>query len=574
MSTAYLTDIVVLLAAAVVAVPLARAIGLGVVPGFLVAGIVMGPSMLGLIDNREEIAHLAEFGVVLLLFVIGIELKPARLWAMRRLVFGLGALQVLVTGALIGMVAHYLFGIDTRASILIGPALALSSTAFVLQLLTEQGMLESSYGRTSIAVLLFQDLAVVPLLILVSFLGATELTISEDIGFAVLEAVIILALIVAGGRYLLQPVLHRVARFGSPEVFTASAALLVLGTALLMERIGLSMAMGAFVAGLLVADSEYRHQIVAEIQPARGLLLGLFFMSMGMSMDLAGFFDRPFVSLGLVLLLMIGKALLIWPLARLFGSPSGTARATALLLAQSGEFALVLFAVAADSALLADGLFQQLLVVVVLSMLATPPVAALAHRLATARSRQPAGAMGEPPGGEAASARTMIIGFGRVGRRVGRILELCHQPYVALDIDVVTVDEARRAGKPVYYGDARQPEVLNSMGLDRMEQAVVTVDDYGVAEQLVAGLHRDHPDLRILARGRDLDHCRLLRRSGAAVTVSENLEASIALAQGVLTQLEVGQEEAERMIEQFRETYYRQHTDQSTQAGGDDGNRV
>ncbi len=554
MTAAYLTDIVVLLVAAVVAVPLSRVIGLGVVPGFLLAGIVVGPSLLGLIDNREQIAHLAEFGVVLLLFVVGIELKPARLWAMRRLVFGFGALQVLITGTGIGAAAYYLFDIDLRAAILIGPALALSSTAFVLQLLTEQRMLESDYGRSAIAVLLFQDLAVVPLLLLVSFLAAAELTVSEDIGLALLEGVVILALIILGGRYLLQPVLHRVARFGSTEVFTASAALLVLGTALLMEEIGLSMAMGAFVAGLLVADSEYRHQIVAEIQPARGLLLGLFFMSMGMSLDVESFFASPFLSLGLVALLMLFKAALIWPLARLFGSPPGNARALALLLAQSGEFALVLFAVAFDAELLEKPLFQQLLVVVVLSMLATPPLASLAHRLASARERHP---VGDRPGAEAlTSARTMIIGFGRVGRRIGRILEMCGVPYVAVDNDAITVDEARRAGKPVYFGDARRPDVLRSMGLERVDRAVVTVDDFGLAEQLVASLHRDRPELPILARGRDLGHCRRLRRNGAAVAVSENLEASIALAQATLAGVDGCDADIERAIERFRRDYY------------------
>jgi Kef-type K+ transport system membrane component KefB len=243
MSLAYLTDIIILLAAAVVAVPVARLIGLGTVPGFLVAGIVVGPSVFGLIDNPEEIRHLAELGVVLLLFVIGIELKPARLWLMRRLVFGLGSLQVVVTGIALTMAAAWLFGLPFRSALLVGPALALSSTAFVLQLLTEQKMLVTSYGRTSIAVLLFQDLAVVPLLALVSLLAMPELSVTADVGLALVEGLVILGLIIVGGRYFLQPVLHQVARLGSPEVFTATAVLLVLGTATLMAHIGLSMAM-------------------------------------------------------------------------------------------------------------------------------------------------------------------------------------------------------------------------------------------------------------------------------------------------------------------------------------------
>jgi monovalent cation:proton antiporter-2 (CPA2) family protein len=346
MNLAYLTDIIILLTAAVIVVPMSRFVGLGIVPGFLIAGIVVGPSALGLIDNRTEIAHLAELGVVLLLFVIGIELKPKRLWLMRRMVFGLGALQVVVTGALISAVAYFVFGVELKSAILIGPALALSSTAFVLQLLNEQKMLASAYGRTSLAVLLFQDLAVVPLLALASLLTVTDLTVEQDIGLALLEGLIILTLIILGGRYLLQPVLHRIARLGSPEIFTASAVLLVLGTAVLMENIGLSMAMGAFVAGLLVADSEFRHQVVAEIQPFRGLFLGLFFMSMGMSLELLSLFADPLVIAALVLMLMLLKAGVLWLLARLFGHKGKLPQANSQVIAQSGEFSQVLFALA------------------------------------------------------------------------------------------------------------------------------------------------------------------------------------------------------------------------------------
>ena len=241
MSPAYLLDIIVLLTAAVIVVPMSRFVGLGIVPGFLIAGIAVGPSALGLIDNQVEITHLAELGVVLLLFVIGIEIKPARLWLMRKMVFGLGALQVTVTGALISLIAYFVFAVELRSAILIGPVLALSSTAFVLQLLSEQKMLASDYGRTSVAILLFQDLAVVPLLTLASLLTVADLTIGEDIGLVVMEALAILAAIIFGGRYLLQPIFQRVALLGSPEIFTVFTVLLVLGTAVLMTRIGLSI---------------------------------------------------------------------------------------------------------------------------------------------------------------------------------------------------------------------------------------------------------------------------------------------------------------------------------------------
>jgi len=554
MNLAYLTDIIIMLTAAVIAVPLFRLAGLGTVPGFLVAGVVVGPSALALIDNRAEIYHLAELGVVLLLFVIGIELKPSRLWLMRRMVFGLGSLQVIVTGVLISAVAYFVFSVELRSAILIGPALALSSTSFVLQLLTEQKMLTSQYGRTSVAVLLLQDIAVVPLLALASLLTAADLTIGEDIGLALLEALIILVLIILGGRFLLQPILQRVARLGSPEIFTASAVLLVLGTAVLMAQIGLSMAMGAFVAGLLVADSEFRHQVVAEIQPFRGLLLGLFFMSMGMSIELTLLFGQPLIFIGLVLTLMLIKTVVLWLLVRLFGHKGGLAQAIALLLAQSGEFALVLFAVAFDGGLLNEGLFQQLLLVVILSMLATPPIAGLAHRLAASRKEVPFGS--EPKVDEVTSAPVVIAGFGRVGRRVGQMLEIRQVPYVAVDYDAGLVKQQRGAGRSVFYGDARQPDVLTSLGVGDADLVMVTVDDFHVAEQVVSSLHRVFPGLDILARGHDLEHCRSLHAEGAWLAVSENLEASIALAHAAMVKVYGDDAENDATIDRFRKTYY------------------
>ena len=315
----YLTDTIVLLSAAVIAVPLFQSLGLGAIPGFLVAGIVLGPSGLGYIENYDEIANLAELGVVLLLFVIGIEINPSRLWKMKGLVLGLGSLQVLITGGLITVIAHEILHSSWKISLLIGSALALSSTAFVLQLLTEKKMLSSELGRPSVAVLLLQDLAVIPLLAFVSLMATPELTIAEDVFLAFAEALILLVLIIITARYILNPLLNRLARFGSPEIFTASALLLVLGSAQVMENIGLSMAMGAFTAGLLIADSSYRHQIIAEIQPFRGLLLGLFFMSMGMSLNLRLFLDNPLVLLVVVVALMVVKFITLWPLSRLFG---------------------------------------------------------------------------------------------------------------------------------------------------------------------------------------------------------------------------------------------------------------
>lgn len=550
----YLTDIIILLTAAVIVVPFSRFARLGTVPGFLIAGVAVGPSVLGLIDNQAEIGHLAELGVVLLLFVIGIELKPSRLWLMRRMVFGLGALQVVVTGLLISVAVIFVFNVDPRSALLIGPALALSSTAFVLQLLIDQKMLTSNYGRTSIAVLLFQDLAVVPLLALSSLLAVTEVSVEQNTGLALLEALMILALVIIGGHYLLQPILHRIARMDSPEIFTTSAVLLVLGTAVLLAQVGLSMAMGAFVAGLLVADSEFRHQVTAEIQPFRGLLIGLFFMSMGMSLDLAVFFAEPLIFIGLVLMLMFTKIVLLLMLLRLFGHKGRIAQAISLLLAQSGEFALILFAVAFDAALLSEELFQQLLVIVVLSMLATPPLAGLAHRLAVSRRSEHAESDFEKM--DVVSKAIVIVGFGRVGRQIGEILEIRNVPYVAVDNDTEVVKRGRSAIRSVFYGDARQPDVLRSLGVGEARLVIVTVDDFQVTEQVVSSLHHSTPKMGILVRGHDLEHCRSLRAQGAWFVVSENLEASTALAQAALSQVRTNDIENDLAIEQYRKDYY------------------
>jgi monovalent cation:proton antiporter-2 (CPA2) family protein len=544
-------DIVILLTAAVVAVPLFRLAGIGAVPGFLVAGVVVGPSGLGLIDNVAAINQLSELGVVLLLFIIGIELKPSRLWLMRRLVFGLGTLQVLITGALIAAAAHFMFDVAFRTALIVGPALALSSTAFVLQLLSEQKMLNSDYGRSSVAILLLQDLAVVPLLALVPLLAMPQMAIGADIALAFAEALAILLLVVLGGRYLLQPILYRVARAGSREVFTALAVLLVLGVALLTEHIGLSMAMGAFMAGLLIADSPFRHQVVAEVEPFRGLFLGLFFMSMGMFLSIDGFIAQPLVALGLLVALFAVKILVLFPLAMLFGLGTRTAAAVALLLAQSGEFGLVLFGYTQQAELMSAGLFQQLLIVIVLSMLVTPPLAHWAFRLAQAKE-DPGREMEEPP----ASAPFVLAGFGRVGRRIGEILSRAGAPYVAVDNDADVVRRERDKGHRVFYGDARQPEVLRAVGATECDLVIITLDDFKATEDIVVALEGVAPDVTTFARAHDAEQCRTLRQLGASLAVSENLEASLELARAALARNSNDPSATEALLQQFRDEYY------------------
>jgi len=560
----YLLDIVILLTAAIVAVPLLRAAGFGAVPGFLVAGILVGPSGLALIDNIAEIGQLAELGVILLLFVIGIEIKPARLWLLRRMVFGLGTLQLVITGALLTVGAHVVLGVPYRAAILIGPALALSSTAFVLQLLAEQKMLHSNYGRASLAVLLLQDLAVVPLLALVPLLAAQELTIGADIAFALLEAAVILLLVVVGGRYLLQPILHRVTHARTQEIFTALVVVLVLGSALLTEHFGLSMAMGAFIAGLLIADSPYRHGIVAETQPFRGLLLGLFFMSMGMSLDLSTFLAQPFSLLGLLVALIVVKFAVLWPLARSFGLGTSSGAAVGLLLSQSGEFGLILFAYTHQVNLIGTVLFQQLLLVVVLSMLTTPVMAHLAKRLA-ATPRNLKEAAKETP----APTRIVVAGFGRVGRRIGQILTMAGKPYVAIDYNSSLVLRERTDGHRIFYGDVRRPEVLRSIGVADADLVIVTLDDFEATEDVVAAMHQIHPEVTVLVRGHNAEQCRTLRKLGASLVVSENLEASLELAREAMIRDDGDALEAEHLILRFRDEHYARVEDEKPEETSD-----
>ena len=551
MISAYLVDIIILLLAAVITVPACQATKLGAVPGFLIAGVIVGPSGFGLISNVSEISNLAEIGVVLLLFVIGIELKPSRLWLMRRQVFGLGTLQVLLTGLLLGSAAYVFFDIPLRESILVGPALALSSTAFVLQLLYEQKLLTSAYGRTSLAVLLLQDLAVVPLLILVPLLVMPELSIGEDIGIALIESLLLLGLVVLAGRFLLHPVLHRVALSGSPEIFTASAILIVLGTALLTEHIGLSMAMGAFLAGLLIADSAYKHQVMAEVRPFRGLLLGLFFMSMGMSLNLGLLIAHPLASIGIVSLLIFIKVVALFPLAYLFGLKIKNSFAVSLILAQSGEFALVLFSLAYQSSLLSDELFQQLLLVVLLSMLATPVLALFAQRMVKVRDKGNA-EISEIP---LVAAPIVIAGFGRVGHRIGEILTKADKRYVALDSDALVVEKERASGHPVFYGDARKPELLEAAGAGNAHAIIVTLNDPDATTQVISSLRERYPDVVIYARCQSSELCSESRRLGATAVVSENVAASLELARMALISTGINDKERITLLRDFRRTY-------------------
>jgi monovalent cation:proton antiporter-2 (CPA2) family protein len=549
----YLVDIIILLIAAVVIVPFSQALRLGAVPGFLIAGIAVGNDGLGLITNFDEIHSLSELGVVLLLFVIGIELSPSRLWGMKRLVFGLGTLQVVVTGVIIGAILHIFLDVPLKTATLLGPALALSSTAFVLQLLKEQKLLHCNYGETTLSILLLQDLTVVPLLVLIPLLTIPEFGISADIALSIVESIVILVSVIFAGRYLLHPILYRIAISRNSEVFTASSILIVLGSAVLTEHAGLSMAMGAFLAGLLIADSGYRHQVISEIRPFRGLFMGLFFMSTGMLLDIDMIIAQPLLVIALLLLLITIKIVVLFPLTYYYCRDLGNSFAVATVLSQSGEFALVIFSLAFQSTLVSNEQFQQLLVVVILSMLVTPVLANIAKR-AVDSERIDVDVNNMKPG----SARIMIAGYGRIGHRIGEILTLVDQPFVALDSDPEVVNKERKQGYPVYFGDVRKPEILNSAGMSDVKYLIVTINDVFAAKEVVSMLHDLYPGVIVFARGHSLEQCQQLRSAGASRVVSENVEASLQLASMVLAASDLDENKTDAVIREFRDKYQSQ----------------
>jgi monovalent cation:proton antiporter-2 (CPA2) family protein len=549
--TNYLNDILILLAATLIAVPLFQRLRLGSVLGYMFAGIIIGPWGLGFIDKTEEIRHIAEFGVVFLLFIIGIEMRLTRLWAMRRMVFGLGTAQVMITGLVIGGIA-LLLGQPLKIAVIIGFGLALSSTAFGLQILTERSELRTGHGRSSFSILLLQDLAVVPLLTLVSLLATETTTLLEGVEYALLDAAIAITLVLFVSRLLLTPFLKLVATTKTAEVFTAAAVFIALGTAWLLEAGGLSLALGAFLAGLMLADSHYRHQIIADIEPFRGILLGLFFMAVGMTINFGLMFEYRYLLVGLVLGLLIIKSGIIWGVCRIIGITPANSIRTSMLLSQSGEFGFVLFGLAVTSSLFSNELFQLLTLLVALTMIATP----LMHRLG-----EYIGNRLDPDDGshdiktshlDTEQPYAIIAGFGRVGRRVANLLQKADIPYLAIEKDIERVLKGAKAGYSVFYGNASHKGVLKAAGAADAAVLVCTLDNTSSAVRIVSIMNQHYPDIIIHARGYDSYHCDQLIQAGATTAISETLEESLQLGSTVLKTMDVFDEDIEALIELCR----------------------
>lgn len=529
-----LIDVIAILIAVVVMVPLFQRLKLGATLGFLFAGAVIGPDALGLVEDTESIRILGELGVAFLLFTVGLELPLARLRVMPVSTYSLGAVQILVTGAVIA-IGIFAFDGQLVAAIAIGGGLALSSTAVVLRVLADSGEITSRFGRTAFTILLMQDLAVGPLLVLVVVLGAGADGLAAALGLAAVKIVVAVTVILYFGPYLIRPVFWLVAVARTPEVFAALTLLVVLVTGLAAQEAGLSMAFGAFLAGMMLADTRYRHQVAAEIQPFRGLLLGLFFITVGMSIDPRFALAEAHIVLPLALGILAGKALIIMVLALLFRSSLADAIHLGVLLAQAGEFAFVLIGAGMAAGAIEGGLAQTLVLAVALTMMVTPPLAKVGRWLSKRIERAHVAKIDSEP--EALATLTdhvFIAGFGRVGRSVARSLAAREVPYVAVDLDPHQVAQAADDKLPVFYGDATRPEVLEAVHVERARAVVVALNNPRESLQLVALLRYIFPELKIYARAYDEFHATDLRQAGALAVVPELVATGTNLAGSIL----------------------------------------
>jgi len=555
METDFLRQALILLGAIVLVVPLMQRLGAGSVSGYLLAGLLIGPPVLGWVREYELIGSVAEFGVVFLLFSIGIELRPARLWLMRRLVFGLGTAQLLACGAAIAALL-YLAGFGLAGAAVCGLALALSSTAIVVQLLSERRELASQRGRASFAVLLLQDVAVAPLITLVYVLGAGHGESERSTLLALLQALGALAAVLVLGRLAWRHALPAMAAQRNADTLVAVALLLVLGAAWIMEHAGTSLALGAFLAGVLLADSPFRHQVVADIQPFRGILLGLFFMSVGMSIDRTAVLAHAPLLFAVTVALMALKSLLVALLLRAFRLPAGEAVKGALLLSQAGEFALIVFGLAAGERLVDARQEQLLYQVAVLSMLLTPLADQLGTRIARALPRQAETVDTAGRAGHGAAGEVLICGFGRVGQQISRLLAATGTPWRAIDLNSATIEAARAAGLPVYFGDCGRSEILRALDAEHAALALITLDDPGAAERALLALRQLAPETRVIARASDHDQAHLLRAHGVLRAVPETTEYSLQLGLVLLAELGLDPERRQELEDSFRDDEY------------------
>lgn len=539
-----LIDITLFLVAAVVFVPLFRKLKLGAVLGYLAAGMVIGPHGFGAIGEVERVLHFAEFGVILLLFIIGLELQPTRLWAMRRAVFGMGAAQVVVSTLALAAVGGAL-GLDRRVALVAGFGLAMSSTALVLQLLAERRELTTHHGRAAFAILLFQDLSVIPFLALLPLLAPDASGLGHDGWRAAGNTLGMFVVVVLAGRFAVRPLMRRVAAAETPELFTAAALLIVLGTALAMNAVGLSMSLGAFLAGVLLSESEFRHELQADIEPFKGLLLGLFFIAVGMSADLSLLLGKPLLIMGLVVALLGVKAFVLWGIARSVRFNGAASGALAVALAQGGEFAFVLFSAAVAERVMSAELTALLVLVVTISMIATPPLLALQGRLRR-RTPRPYDTI------DSGDHDVLIAGFGPFGQIVARILRVRNIAFTVLDKDFEHVDFVRQFGNRVFYGDASRLDLLRAANADKARLFVLAIPDIEASLRTAETVRKHFPKLRIFAAAVNRQHAMRLMDLGVELVIRRSYFSSLEMSRELLRALGDSDETARRSVDLFR----------------------
>jgi glutathione-regulated potassium-efflux system ancillary protein KefC len=545
-----LLNVLIFLIAAVVAVPIAKRLGLGAVLGYLLAGMAIGPWGLRLITQVDDILHFSEFGVVLLLFIIGLELDSKRLWSLRRPIFGWGTLQVGTCTAALSAFG-LLLGVDWKTSLIASLGLSLSSTAIALATLEERNLTKTPAGSAGFAILLFQDIAAIPMIAVIPLLGGA-VTHGDGQGWlGALKVIGVIAALIAGGRYLVRPILRIVVKTELRELFTAFALLLVIAIALLMQWVNMSMALGTFLAGVLLAESEYRHALETDLEPFKGLLLGLFFIAVGMSVDFGVFLTQPFLIVGLVLAFLAIKVCILYLLSRRFGIADGQRALFAFLLSQGGEFAFVVFGAAATARIFTPHIASLLVVVVALSMVATPMLLVLYDKIIApyfqAARQRPDDKI------EAQDNPVIIAGFGRFGQIIGRLLYANRIGVTVLDHDPDQIDLLRKFGFKIFYGDATRVDLLHAAGANKAHVIVVAIDDVADSLALVDAIKRDFPLLTVLARARNVSHYYDLLDRGVTIIERETFESALLLGRQVLQQLGFGAYRAREAAMKFRD---------------------
>ncbi len=558
----WLTGTLVYLGAAVLAVPLARFLGLGSIIGYIAAGILIGPWGLALVTNPQDMLHFSEFGVVLMLFLVGLELEPKRLWSLRKPIFGWGSVQLFGSAALV-LLAAVLAGLDWRVALVAALGLAMSSTAIGLGVLNERSLLNTTSGQGVLSVALLQDVAAIPILALLPLLASAQAHAEGSGWLGAAKALGVIAIIVFGGRLLIRPALRWIARSDTPEIFTAASLLLVVATAALMQTVGLSMALGAFLAGVLLAESEYRRELETDIEPFKGLLLGLFFIAVGMSIDFAVVLRSPWLIAGVVLGFLVLKAAVLWAMGRAMPLPRPERPVFIILLAQGGEFGFVVFQTAAGAGVIDAQVASLLVAAVAISMLVTPLLLVAADKwwiplLAGQGKETTLEELRDPQ-----HQSVIIAGFGRYGQVVGRMLYANGVKPTVLDVDAEQIDAMRRFGWPVFYGDATRLDLLRTAGAARAKVFVLAIDDVAQSVEVAKMVRENFPDLTIVARARNVRHYFELHDLGVTLIERETLDSALMSARSVLEELGWERHQARTLALRFR----RHNVDQLVKMG-------